>query len=67
MPVSRIITLVGSAGFSFASINSAGLTKKTCDNNELASAQDKAAVPAGSRAWHAVFGLGVGAEFGLGL
>jgi hypothetical protein len=68
LPVSRLVTLVGSAGVTLATITSAGLTKRTCDNKNLTfDGEDKATVPTESRAVHAVFGLAVGAEFGFGL
>lgn len=69
MPVSRVVTLVGSVGLSLGRIAEAGLTKRSCSGNAswAAGAIDKTEVPADKRAWHAVLGLGLGAEFGIGL
>jgi hypothetical protein len=70
MPVSRVVSLIGSVGLSFGRISDSGMTKKTCDSSTLEAEfrpQSSVTVPADSRAWHAALGLGLGAEFGLGL
>jgi len=70
MPVSRVVTFVGTAGVTVARISSAGLTSKTCDPASLATGfrvVEKGDVPAADRRYHAVFGISLGAEFGLGL
>lgn len=68
MPVSRVLTLVGAAGVTFANISSAGLKEKSCTPPELANefgVKEKADVPSDSRQYHAVIGLSLGAEFGI--
>ncbi|HEY5962263.1 MAG TPA: hypothetical protein VIV60_37160 [Polyangiaceae bacterium] len=73
VPVSRVVTLVGSASFALTSITKGGMTKTTCEDNATWPVEppqtvlQNAAVPSSNRAWHATFGLGLGVEFGIGL
>jgi hypothetical protein len=73
MPVSRLVSLVGSASLGLSTITQGGLTKASCGTNAQwpvdlgTSYLQHAAVPADKRQWHATFGLGLGVEFGIGL
>jgi hypothetical protein len=67
LSASRNVNLVGSAGISLGTITKDGVSQKTCTGDLDFKSPDVATVPTGSRATYAVFGLGLGAEFGIGL
>lgn len=69
LPVADVLSLTASAGISLVKISESGVSGKSCTGAD-ALAQligDRADVPSSQQTIHAILGLGLGAEFGVGL
>jgi len=69
LPVSDLLSLNGSAGVTLVSLSTTGIADKSCNQGNGLSAltRDESEIPSDSRSLHAILGLNLGAEFGIGL
>lgn len=69
LPISELLSLNGSAGVTLISLNKTGIADRSCNqgNGLNVLTRDNSEIPSDSRSLHAILGLNLGAEFGIGL